>query len=496
MPQAAASDQEMFMAEEIGIAKLPVLLVDDEPALLRSASMALRTSDFAEVLTCDDSRLVLSLLEQRSIGVVLLDLAMPNLSGQQLLQEVAANHPEVPVIVMTATNDLEVAVQCMQDGAIDYLLKPVDKSRLVSAVRRAFEMRSLRAEVRILSEMALSEPTDRHEAFSETITQSADMLRIFRYLEAVATSAHPVLITGETGTGKELVAQAVHRISGRSGPFVQEIVGGLDDNIFNDTLFGHMRGAYTDASHVRDGLVKTAAGGTLFLDEIGDLTGASQVKLLSLLQDGIYRPLGSDKLLRSQARVVAATNRDLRLDRDTGKFRKDLYQRLAAHQVHLPPLRSRRGDVPLLVKHFLEKEARDLGKAVPAVPRELFQLLATYSFPGNVRDIKGMCEEAMVQHQGGVLRLQSFRDAIARDQRPAEVGATERCGTPSVAKLLEQLEPLPTLSEAEQALIDEAMRRADDNQGIAASVLGIQRTALNRRLVQQRKPDRSNDSER
>jgi DNA-binding NtrC family response regulator len=393
------------------------------------------------------------------------------------------------VIVMTATNDLSIAVQCMQDGAVDYLLKPVDRNRLVTSVRRALEMRSLNAELRSLREMALSAATSRHEAFAEMATQHPEMLRIFHYLELVAKTTHPVLITGESGTGKELVARAVHRASGRIGPCVAVNVAGLDDHMFSDTLFGHTRGAYTGADREREGLVKKAGEGTLFLDEIGDLALTSQVKLLRLLQDGTFSPLGSDQSLRSRARVVVATNCDVKQAVKADKFRMDLYYRLSAHQVKLPPLRARHGDLPLLVGHFLEKAAIELGKTVPTLPRELFQLLSTYHFPGNLRELEGMCLDALAQHRGGILSQHSFREAIARDGSHGKLGSQ-----PSETTFARSWpEQLPTLEQAEQALIEEALRRANGNQGLAASILGITRQALNRRVVQQRKLERSGD---
>jgi DNA-binding NtrC family response regulator len=478
------------MPDELDLMHLPILLVDDEPALLRSSSIALRTSEFTEVITCNDSRLVSKLLDDQKISVLVVDLAMPYLSGQQLLKEVSENHPHIPVIVMTATNDLELAVQCMREGAIDYLLKPVEKNRLVSSVRRALELRSLRAEVISLKEIALSSSTVKHEALSEIVTQSQQMLQIFRYLEAVSPSPFPVFITGESGTGKELVAQAIHQISGRTGAFVKVNVASYDDNIFSDALFGHVKGAFSDAIRDRGGLVKKADEGTLFLDEIGELSVASQVKLLRLIQDGTYYPIGSDDMQRSKARIVVATNCDVTHDIEKGKFRKDLYYRLATHQVKLPSLRSRSGDIPLLVGHFIEKVSRKLGKPVPNVPRELFQLLVAYNFPGNIRELETMCEDAIAQHKTGILSLQSFRDALVLSINSDKV--TELNGTANLSDMFEKMEVFPTIYEAENSLVAEAMRRSGGNQGIAAGLLGISRQAVNRRLVEQKNIHHSN----
>jgi DNA-binding NtrC family response regulator len=292
------------------------------------------------------------LLAERDIGALLLDLTMPHLSGHALLEQVTEDHPDIPVIVMTATNDLQTAVQCMQDGAVDYLVKPVEENRLVSSVKRALEIRMLRAEVLSLKERLLTDKPHQREAFAEIITQSKEMFAIFRYIEAVAPSPQPVLITGETGTGKELVARALHRLSARPGEFVTVNVAGLDDTLFSDTLFGHARGAFTGADQARDGLMTSTAEGTLFLDEIGDLS-ALQVKLLRLLQDGTF--ILSARIGHARAApgssappiVIRGVSRDVC---------KDVYYRLRT-TIHLPPLRARTGD-PLYRSIAVDKAAR------------------------------------------------------------------------------------------------------------------------------------------
>ncbi|MGB0128198.1 MAG: sigma-54 dependent transcriptional regulator [Rhodocyclaceae bacterium] len=472
---------------------LPVVLVDDEPQLLHSASVVLRSSGFAEVLTLEDSREVLPLLAKQPVGVLVLDLAMPHVSGQALLERVAADHPDVPVILMTATNDLDTAVHCMQAGAIDYLVKPAEKNRLVTSVRRALEIRALRMEVLALKDRFLAEKLSHPEVFAEIVTRSPAMQPIFRYLEAVGPSPQPVLVTGETGTGKELIARALHRLSRRPGDLVSVNVAGLDDTMFSDTLFGHAKGAYTGADRAREGLVTTADDGTLFLDEIGDLTAASQVKLLRLLQDGTFYPLGADRPRQSRARVVVATNCDVAKNVASGTFRKDLYYRLRTHHLNLPPLRERPGDLSLLVNHFVDKAAAALGKPVPSLPLALFQLLRTYGFPGNVRELEGMVFDAVARHQGSILSLQSFREAMAGDAPLQPLEAAED----GVGSLFVNAFPaqLPTLDEAEEALIAEALRRADGNQGVAAGLLGISRQALNKRLSRRRAPGVSGDDD-
>jgi DNA-binding NtrC family response regulator len=462
------------------VSQLPVLLVDDEPALLRSASLLLRAAGIASVLTLDDSRLVLSRLAAEPIGAVVLDLTMPHLSGQTLLEQITTQAPDLPTIVMTATHDLDTAVHCMQVGAIDYLVKPVDKQRLVASVRRALELRALRHHGGIPQEQAGSDITPQHEAFAEIVTQHTTMQALLRYVAAVAQSPQPVLITGETGTGKELLARAVHRLAAPRGEFVAVNVAGLDDQVFSDTLFGHTRGAFTGADRPRDGLITRAEHGTLFLDEIGDLAPGSQVKLLRLLQEGSYYPLGADRPRQSRARVVVATNRDVVQDVHAGTFRKDLYYRLRAHHLQIPPLRARRDDLPLLVTHGLAKAAAALHKPVPTVPLALYQLLNTYTFPGNVRELEAMLFDAMARHQCGGLSLQAFKDAMSagRSLLAGEPLATHEPSSQSPWDAA----PLPTLKAAEEALIAAALRHADGNQGVAASLLGVSRQALNKRL--------------
>jgi two-component system nitrogen regulation response regulator GlnG len=265
-------------------------------------------------------------------------------------------------------------------------------------------------------------------------------------------------------------------------------VAGLDDSMFSDTLFGHTRGAFTGAERPRDGLIASAAAGTIFLDEIGDLAIASQIKLLRLLQDGSFYPLGADRPRQSRARVVVATNIDVVQAVGAGRFRKDLYYRLRTHHLHLPLLRSRKGDIPLLVDHLVEKAARQLGKGMPAIPVALHQLLGTYSFPGNVRELEALVFDAVARHRGVTLSLASFKDAISGEPK-FTVSAEDPEGARATPMASLFPDRLPTLREAEDALIAEALVRADGNQGVAAGLLGLSRQALNKRLSRRRDTD-------
>ena len=306
------------------------------------------------------------------------------------------------------------------------------------------------------------------------------MRSVFQYVEAISISPQPVLITGETGVGKEMIAKAVHNLSNRKGEFVPVNVAGLDENVFTDTLFGHKKGAFTGADSARIGLVEQASGGTLFLDEIGDLSSDLQVKLLRLLQEGEYFPLGSDVTKRSDARVVVATNQELQMLQESGKFRKDLYYRLCAHNVHIPPLRERREDLPLLVEHFLEKSSVALGKKKPTPPNELLILLSSYHFPGNIRELEAMIWDAVSYHKLGKLSLDAFKTHITNTQPSIE--ADFKLPLQNENGIISFSEQLPTLKQAEHLLISEALKRSDGNQAIAALNLGITRQALNRRL--------------
>jgi len=368
----------------------------------------------------------------------------------------------------------------MKHGAFDYMVKPVEKRRLIGVVRRAVELRELQRENRLLKAHVLSDKLEHPQAFSKIVTNSANMRSIFQYVEAISISPRPVLITGETGVGKELVAKAVHVLSNRTGNFVPVNVAGLDDNVFADTLFGHKKGAFTGADQARNGLIEQASGGTLFLDEIGDLSHPSQVKLLRLLQDGDFFPLGSDVAKGSNARIIVATNQDLDGLKSSGKFRKDLYYRLCDHHIHIPALRERLEDVPILVEHFLEKTSETLGKKKPTPPDELSILLSTYHFPGNIRELESMVFNAVSSHKFGKLSMERFKSHIY--QKHPEFETPSKKLLQEKKALISFSKQLPTLKQAEQRLIDEAMKRANGNQSIAALSLGITRQALNRRL--------------
>ena len=466
--------------EKILYPEEPVLIVDDELKTLEGFSFILKMAGIDHIICLQDSREVMPLIEKKPIEVVLLDLSMPIVSGEELLDEITNRFPDIPIIIVTGNDEIDIAVKCMQKGASDYILKPVEESRLTGSVKKAIKLQELRKENRSLKQKIFLQKLDHPEAFYHIITKNEKMKSVFQYMEAIKKTSEPILITGETGTGKELVARAFHTLSGRSGKLVSVNVGGLDDQMFSDTLFGHRKGAFTDAVQDRPGFIESATSGTLFLDEIGDLSMQSQIKLLRLLQEKEYYPLGDDESRYSDALIIAATNKSINQLQEEGKFRKDLFYRLDVHHISLPPLRERLDDLPLLVDHFLTES---LGKKKPTPPPELYSLLSTYHFPGNIRELRSMVFKAVSVHKSKMLSLDTFK-AHMSDNRDTKIQKAVSTAPSSYPQWL--LDPsynsFPTLKQAQKMIIQLAMRRAGNNQSVAAHLLGITPQALSKRL--------------
>lgn len=468
--------------------RLPILCVDDEEDILKTYKIALKMDGLNNYILLSDSRKVESILNEHEISVAVFDLYMPHVPGEQLLKMMKETHPEIPIIVVTGTNEVCTAVDCMKAGAFDYIVKPVEESRLTSSIRRALEIRELKEEVNILKQHMLSQELDHPDAFSEIITANTRMKSIFKYMEAIAVTPKPVLITGESGVGKELIAQAIHKLSKRSGNFIAVNVGGLDDTMFSDTLFGHRKGAFTSAETSRPGLIERANNGTLFLDEIGDLDNNSQVKLLRLIQNKEYYPLGSDVVKITNARIVTATNTPLDIKQKNGSFRTDLYFRLLTHYIEIPPLKERREDIPYLVNYFVRQAAESIKKKPPVIPGQLFPLLSAYPFPGNIRELQSLIYDAVSQCDTLILSLSVFKDYIKR--RRESDGQTEYQQQSSLS--FSYSGRFPTLKEVEDFLIQEAIKLSEGNQSTAATFLGINQSTLSRRLQEKKKEDEQN----
>lgn len=476
-----------------------ILVVDDDDLTAELFSAHIEEAGLGRPTICTDSREVVTLVGRENIDLVLLDLNMPHVGGMELISVLNEQAPHVTVIVVTVVDRVDIAVECMKHGAFDFLSKPVDDARLVTAVRHALRIRELEDEVTTLSGLVGANDLAQPQKFSSIITHSETMYRMFAYVEAIAPSPKSVLILGESGSGKELVARAIHDLSGRTGHFVAVNVSGLDETMVSDTLFGHTKGAYTGAASGRSGLIEQAKGGTLFLDEIGDMAINAQLKLLRLLQEEEYYPLGSDVPRKARVRIVAATNADLESRQAEGTFRKDLYYRLLSHTVRIPPLRERAEDIPLLVDHFVAYAAHAVDRPVPLVPDSLYRMLSEYSFPGNVRELQSILYDAVSVTRGDSLETTSIDSHIrAAGTNGADNGmsggetsgatTTRRGDLETEAGKSESDAPValqdrfPKLDEVEEYLIREALRRVNGNQTRAAELLGVSQSTLSRRL--------------
>ncbi len=465
--------------------EFPILMVDDELPWLRSMTMSMKSvAGINNIRQCHDSREVRQLLADNIFSLVLLDLTMPHLGGEELLALINEQYPQLPAIIISGLNQVETAMRCVRAGAEDFYVKTDERERIINGILKVLDRQRLQREIQQLSATLLDQNQQDHPAFAEIVTRNVKMHRIFNYLRAVSGSSEPILISGESGTGKELIARAIHRLSNPDKPLISVNVAGLDDMMFSDALFGHVKGAFTGADKVRQGMIEKAADGILFLDEIGDLSMPSQVKLLRLLQEGEYYPLGSDQPRLSKARIIVATNQQLAEKEAAGSFRRDLLYRLYAHRVELPPLRERKEDIQPLLERFLAEAATTLHKTVPSYPHELVSLLSTYNFPGNIRELRAIVHDAVSIHDKGLLSMSRFQEAIGLTPSSKE----KTRGVPAVRHNNAKVsfgETLPSIKEATQLLVEEALERAGGNQSLAAKLLGISHQALNQRLKKQ-----------
>lgn len=458
-----------------------VLLVDDDPSFLEEVRRTLHTQGITNITTLQDSSNVFHELANGSHSVLILDWVMPGLSGADLLPEIVRQYPYLPVIILTGVSDLENVVNCIKQGAYDYIIKSRDDNRLVSVVQKAFKSEELASQNKRLTGYLQGQPLEEPDCFNDIITCSDRMQALFKIIESMRHSRQPVLITGETGAGKELIAQAIHRVSGLRGPMITVNVAGLDDNMFADTLFGHKKGAFTGATDSREGLIEKAKDGTLFLDEIGELSILSQVKLLRLIQQNEYYRVGSDVLQKNNARIVAASNADFESLFELGTFRQDLYYRISAHALHVPPLREHQEDILPLAEHYAACIAAELKKGAPKFSKEVRQALRSYDFAGNVRELINRINNAVTHNCTGTLQLEDFPGLPVGSGKLNNM--MRRIGSNQFV-LHSIFSEFPTFDEIETLLAEEAMEETQGNRSAAAELLGISRPTLQKKLEQ------------
>jgi two-component system response regulator AtoC len=439
-----------------------ILVVDDEENLRLVLRTFLKRQGY-QVEVAENGEAALAMVESFGPDLVLTDVRMPRMGGLDLLSTLKAKGNEATVIVMSAYGNIDLAIQAMQAGAYDYLQKPFKNEEVLLAVKKAEERESLRRENRALRSEMLKE-----NVFETMLAKSDSMRAIFRTVAKVADFKTTALITGESGTGKELVARALHARSERKdGPFIPINCGAIPENLLESELFGHKRGAFTDASTDRVGLFEQAHRGTLFLDEIGELPLSLQVKLLRVLQDEVVRRIGDNKDIQVDVRIAAATHRDLTAEVKANRFREDLYYRINVLNIHVPPLRDRREDVPLLIDHFIAQNNIRLGTAIRAVSPEARRLLMEYSWPGNVRELENTIERAMVLCEGDTLLESDLPDRVHHARDPIRLSLAS--GELSIKK---------TARVIEEVLIRRALQQTKGNRTRAAQLLEISHRAL------------------
>ncbi len=439
-----------------------ILVVDDEVNARTALAELLRDEGF-EVETAADAFKALGKYDVFSPHVVLTDLKMPGMDGIELVKKIHAMEDPAAVVVMTAFGAVQTAVEAMRAGAVEYLTKPLNFEELLVVVDRVLETQALKAEARRLRLRLRDKLAPRNIVGSSPL-----MHRVFEIVDQVAPSKSTVLITGESGTGKELIASAIHQRSNRaSGPFVKLHCAALAETLLESELFGHERGAFTGAVARRDGRFQLADGGTLFLDEIGEISQALQVKLLRFLQEHEFERVGSGQTIRVDVRVIAATNRNLGEEVARGRFREDLFYRLNVVAVELPPLRERRSDIPSLAKFFIDRYAKDNGRAIEGLSSEAIDLLVSYDWPGNVRELENAIERAVVMAPGPLIEPRHL---------PASVRPSHRSdgGAPPI--------PGSTLAEIERYAILETLRATGGSTSKAAETLGISVRTVQYRL--------------
>ena len=437
-----------------------ILIIDDEPVLQDVLATLLRREGF-QVVQATTALEGLRLAEEHDVDLVLLDLMLPDRPGLEVLKELKARDPEVIVVVITAYSSVESAITAMRDGAFHYIPKPFKNQEVVLTVRKGLEQRRLRSENRALRQ--------RLQGLDNLVWRSPQMEQVIELVRRAAPARSNILVTGESGTGKELLARAIHHLSPRTeGPLVVVNTGSVPTELLESTLFGHVRGAFTGAVATKRGLFEVADGGTIFLDEIGTVSLPTQAKLLRVIQEREFIPVGGEQIMRVDVRIITATNADLKQMVADGTFREDLYYRLNVITIEIPPLRSREGEIPALAQHFLRKYGEENGRRDLALTPQALDVLSSYAWPGNVRQLENVIERAVVLCPG---------DTVDTDLLPAELFAPQ----PALPTTLpaEGIDLREAVNQYTRALIEASLARCGGVQRRAAQMLGVRPSTLN-----------------
>ncbi len=442
-----------------------ILIVDDDRRMRRTLQIVIERMGFESVAAMDAAE-AREHIANTAFDLVLTDLKMPETSGVELLQEIRATHPTIPVIVITAYGTIQTAIEAMRQGASDFVLKPFDNDNLEFIINRSLALERYRNENNFLRKQV-----EDSWAPEEVFLSLSSMQGVAEIIERVAPTTSPILVTGETGTGKELAARCIHKRSPRSNElFVPLNCAALPGELLEAELFGHARGAFTGAEQERQGKFELANGGTLFLDEIGDMPITLQAKLLRVLEDGIVEPLGTNKRVRVDIRVISATNQDMRQAIADKRFRDDLYYRINTIELRLPPLRDRTGDLDTLAPLFLERYAMEIGKQAPTLTDDALELLRRYDWPGNVRELRNVMERAAVLSNHDILASDFFAPVLPvkpEDSSPNPGNESDPREDLAEGRLV------PAVEAFERRMILRALDQTKDNKAKAARALGI-----------------------
>ena len=460
----------MTIAPELNSTK--ILIVEDDMDMADTCAKFFLRSGYLPI-TCDSGEIALrTLTYDKSIHLVLTDLRMPGMDGVELLKKIKTNFPEIDVVLMTGYGTISGAVEAIKQGAADYITKPFNKEELLNAIEKITKLHSLEKEVQRLNEELKGKYN-----FTNIIGRSRPMQQVFERLVAASKIDSTVLITGESGTGKELVARAIHYHGTRAkNPFIPVNCGALPRELIESELFGHKKGSFTGATSDAEGLFKASTGGTIFLDEIAEMSKDTQVKLLRALQEKKIRPVGGTEEFAIDIRLIAASNQDMETALKDGSLRDDLYYRLSVITIHLPPLRERREDIPILVQHFINKFNQNFDRTITSIDSDALEVMTNYSWPGNVRELENVIEGIFALTQSKTIHLADLPPHIRKDRnsfiRPVADGT------------------VMSMREAERRAIEAALKAAEGNKSRTALILGISRTQLYKKLEEYSESDK------